>query len=74
MDNQKTKILRYLKTHKGITQRKAIYLGVYRLSAVIFNLKREGYRITTEMVKVKNADGSYSMIANYHLKDAERNR
>lgn len=67
MSNQKNKILRYLRSHKGITQRQAINLGVYRLSAVVFEMKRQGYNIATEMKKVKNADGTYSWIACYHL-------
>lgn len=72
---QKDKILEYLKTHKGITQRQAIYMGVYRLSDVIFRLKKDGHSIATEMKKVRNVDGTYSMIADYHLiGDKERNR
>lgn len=71
---QKDKVLKYLQTHKGITQRKAFTMGIYRLSAVIFDLKQDfalddtcNSRIITEMKKVKNADGTYSMIADYHL-------
>lgn len=64
---QETKVLEYLKTHDGLTQRQALYLGVYRLSAVIFNLKKRGYRIHTEDVKVQNVDGTFSWIGNYHL-------
>lgn len=64
---QADKILDYLRRHGEITQRDAISFGCYRLGARVFDLKDEGVAITTEIRKVKNADGSFSHIAVYHL-------
>ena len=65
---QKEKVIEFLRAHEGgMTQRQAFHYGIYRLAAVIFDLKREGYVISTEDVKVKNVDGTYSIIGRYHL-------
>lgn len=65
---QKDKVLEFLRTHEnGMTQRQAFHYGIYRLAAVVFELKREGYDISTEDVKVRNVDGTYSNIGRYHL-------
>lgn len=46
--NKTQAILNYLETHTGITSMQAIEMfGATRLSAIIFNLKRRGYDITT---------------------------
>lgn len=66
-ETQCEKILRYMKTYKSITQRDAFRLGVYRLGARVFDLKEQGHLIKTNMVAVKNADGSISHIAVYTL-------
>lgn len=65
--NQTEKILQYMKDNGGITQREAIWLGCYRLSARIHDLKASGHLIETEMKKVENADGTSSVVANYRL-------
>lgn len=64
---QKDKVISYLKTHKKISQREALQLGVYRLASRICDIKRDGVRITSERVRVKNTDGSTSIIAVYRL-------
>jgi len=61
------KIYEYMLKHGTITQREAIFLGCYRLASRIFDLKKLGFRINTEMKKVQNKDGSTSMIAEYSL-------
>lgn len=66
----KEKILRYMRRYKqkGITQLDALRLfGCMRLASRIRELIKEGYLISSEMVKVKNADGSYSHVACYKL-------
>lgn len=68
---KKQRILEYMEEFGGITQRTAYMLGSMRLSAVIFQLKKEGYNIKTEYLTVKNTDGSYSRIAKYSLADEE---
>ena len=49
-----------------ITQRDAIYMGIYRLASRINDLRRDGVDIRTEMREVRNADGSKTRIAVYH--------
>lgn len=61
------KILRYMEKFGRITQRDAVHLGCYRLSARIKDLRDEGYIINTEYRQVVNADGSRSNIGVYSL-------
>lgn len=61
------RILNYMRSHDGITQREAIYLGCYRLGARVFDLREDGYIIDTEMISVKSTDGSTARIAKYRL-------
>lgn len=49
-----------------ITQRDAIYMGIYRLASRINDMRRDGMEITTEMREVTNSDGTKSRIAVYH--------
>lgn len=65
---QNEKILAYIKNHIYITQREAITLGIYRLSARIADLRAEGHDIDSELKTVRNADGSRSRIAVYSLR------
>lgn len=44
-------LLKYLKTGKKISQKKAIQFGIYRLSARIFDLKDKGHKIDRELDK-----------------------
>lgn len=58
MSNQCERILKYMKEHGGITSRQAADdLGVMRLSARIWDLKREGIQIIKERVTSKNRYG-----------------
>lgn len=64
----KEKILNYLKQNKKITQLQALNLfWDWRLSAKIYQLKKEGYNIKSEQIKVKKSDGSYGYVAQYTL-------
>ena len=52
MKNQKQNVLDYLKKHKSITSWEAIQeFHITRLAAVIFDLKDEGYIISTQRMK-----------------------
>lgn len=55
---KKAKLLHYLQTHKrGITGHEALLkIGLYRLSAEIFQLRKAGYDIKTEMMTNENGD------------------
>ena len=66
----KERILDYLKKNKSITQLEALNLfWDWRLSDKIYRLKRDGYNIITEQMKVKKADGTYGYVAKYILED-----
>lgn len=69
---QKERILNYLKEYKTITQLEAINVfWDWRLSAKIYQLKKEGYPIKTEMIKVKRADGSDAYVSKYTLMEVK---
>jgi hypothetical protein len=63
--SQNTKIIDYLSRNGEITQRDALWLGIYRLASRINELRKAGMDITTEMREVTNADGTTSRIAVY---------
>ena len=68
MKTQKEEVLEYLKNNKKITILEAIYsLGVTRLSAIIYSLKKEGYNIDTQMKLVKAKNGRKTSVAEYIL-------
>jgi hypothetical protein len=53
--NQKTHILEHLESGKKITPIEALNMfGCFRLAAVVFDLKQEGYDIRTTMIKNAN--------------------
>lgn len=62
--SQASAILQHLKEGKGITPIDALNLfGCFRLGARIADLKKMGYEIVTERIKVEG--GKY--VARYHL-------
>ena len=61
------KILKYLKIFKNITSLEAINMfGETRLSARIYDLKKQGYKFKTESVRVMSRDG-WTYVARYTL-------
>ena len=63
-----TRLLEYLKIHKTITSLQAIRdLGNTRISATIFNLRKDGYNITSTDIPVPNRWGTKTMVAQYEL-------
>ena len=77
----KTRLLDYLKNYGSITSLEAIRdLGNTRLSATIFELRKEGHNIHSDMVKVKtrftkpNGQSVMTEVAKYSLKIADRNK
>ena len=68
MKTQKEEVLEYLKNNKKITILEAIYqLGITRLSAIIYSLKKEGYNINTQMKLIKAKNGRKTSVAEYIL-------
>ena len=64
------RILRHLRDCKSITSLTAIYeYGITRLSAVIYDLRRDGYNIKSENVNSVNRYGDKVHFVRYILKD-----
>lgn len=67
---QKERILEHLKTKGKLSQKRAINLyGAYRLSAIIWLLKQDGYEIETSYKSGKNRYGDTVSWAEYKLKE-----
>lgn len=62
---QAERVLRFIREHGSVTQRDAVNIGIYRLSARIYDLKKAGIDIRAELEPVKNADGTKTYIAVY---------
>ena len=70
--SQCEKILDYMQKHGGITQLDAFLdIGCWRLASRISDLKKRGYAINREMIKVKNRYGESIPVARYSLRDVE---
>lgn len=70
--SQCEKILDYMQKHGGITQLDAFLdIGCWRLASRISDLKKRGYAINREMIKVKNRHGESVPVAKYYLRDVE---
>ena len=71
--SQVSDIIAHLRKYKKITSLEAIKLyGSTRLSGVIFQLKKRGFVISTEIAFIKNRYGNLTHYAIYHLeKDVE---
>ena len=65
---QVERLLDYLKVNKVINPLTAwTELGIYRLSAIIFLLRKAGYEIETNLVEVRNKFNEPVMFAEYKL-------
>ena len=66
----KERILEHLKLNKSITQLEALKLfWDWRLSDKKYRLKKDGYNIKPEQIKVKRADGTNAYVTKYILED-----
>jgi hypothetical protein len=61
------RILAYLAVHGSITQAEADELAVRRLPSRIYDLRRDGYNVIGETVKVKNRFGEACYVTRYRL-------
>ena len=65
---QNNRLFLYLVKHGKINPLEAWqHLGIYRLAAVVFVLKNQGYKITTNKVEVKNKFNESCHVAEYEL-------
>lgn len=66
--NHCDKIIDYMRTHGSITQLEATrFIGSTRLSGRIYDLKKRGYNIGSEMVDGRNRDGEPVRYKKYWL-------
>lgn len=66
MDTQTQELLEYLQTYGSITPLEALAkLGIYRLSARIFDLRKEGHNIETNLVEEKDRRGRRCRVSVY---------
>lgn len=67
--SQRDDIIRHLMTEGSITAWEAIKeYGSTRLSAIIYELRKKGWRIESEMVTTKNRYGNPVTFVSYHFK------
>lgn len=66
-DTQVKKIIRFMKKHGSITTMQAFGIGVTRLASRIFDIRRMGIEIESEMVSVKNREGETCRVARYKI-------
>lgn len=67
---QNQRILDYIEENGWITQFEAMKeLGVMRLASRISDLRKRGYKITSEMMPVKNRYGETCHIKRYRMED-----
>lgn len=73
MKTQNDRLLEYLASHDGITQREAMdQLGIMRLASRVSDLRRHGHRIVKRTVSVANRWGEKCHIAEYRMVRDER--
>lgn len=66
-ETQCVQVLEYLRLHQTMTQRDADRLGIKRLASRVCDLNKSGHTVLSRMIKVTNADGSTSHVAEYSL-------
>ena len=65
---QKSEVLKFMQTHKGITSIQAFErFGVTRLADIIYKLRLDGFTIQTEQLTTKNRYGHVVNYARYSL-------
>ena len=66
--SQREVILDQLKRGRVMTSMKAFRFGITRLSSIILRLRREGYEISTKIIKKKSDKWQKVEYAEYRLK------
>lgn len=67
--SQRQMVLDHMRTHGTITSIEAIELyGATRLSGLIYNLKKDGYNIHTELLKGSTRYGESCQYAQYSIR------
>ena len=61
-------VLNYIEEHGSITARQAYKIGIMRLASRISDLKKAGFDIKSDTVKVKCRDGSVTYVSRYSMR------
>ena len=70
--NQRTEVLKYMKSHRCITDEVAHEkFGVNRMGSVIHDLRKAGHIIETVMVSTKNRYGNNCRYGKYYYRGFE---
>lgn len=73
LTNQENRVFHYIQNHGKINPSTSWNMcGVYRLSAVIHNLKAKGYPIKSERKPIKNKFGERVVFAEYTFDKDEK--
>lgn len=64
---QSERVLAYMRENGSITQRDAVWIGIYRLSARVYDLRRDGYKVASTLETVQNKQGEKAVIARYTI-------
>ena len=68
MESQNKNILKYLQSGKTLTPLEALkQFGCFRLGARIFNLKKAGHPIKTEIIEIQTSLFEKKRVAKYYL-------
>lgn len=71
--SQCKQIVEYMRKHGSITPKEADRrIGCMRLASRISDLRKQGYAIKVERVKVKKRNGRTTSIARYSLAEVEK--
>lgn len=72
MATQCERLLEYLKEHKEIQPLKAWReLGIYRLGARVFDLRKDGHNIASDYQTITNRFGAKCRVATYRLSEEQ---
>jgi len=68
MESQNKNILKYLQSGKSLTPLEALRLfGCFRLGGRIYDLKKAGHPIKTEIIEIKTSLFDIKRVAKYYL-------
>lgn len=64
---QRERLLARFEAGERMTQQRADAHGISRLASRVHELRRAGHPIKSEMIRVRRADGTFTLVAEYRL-------
>lgn len=65
-------VLQYIREHGSITTKQAFEdLGCTRLSGRVYDLRKKGYNVQTDVIEVPKRDGKTARVARYFLREGD---